>query len=693
MSILFNPSFYLAQNPDVLAAVARGETTAAQHFETFGRFEGRNPNAVFNTSFYLLENPDVLEAGVNPLTHFLVFGASEGRVPNASFVAREDFDWETYLLENPDLGEAGIDSLEAAYAHFAIFGFAENRPGVQTNDGGAIINGIPTATAGDTFRLTFGEDVEQGTAGNDVFDARLDANGSQTLQSFDILDGGAGTDTLNATLSFGVTPTTSNIEIVNARAINNVTLNAVNMSDIEQLWSDRSNANLTVTNLQASATLGMNAVAGGTIYNVLYAPGASGGEQALALQGAGTASTAATFSVTDGTTPVTDLTILALAGLNNLVLAGDLPGIENLTISGSANLSLETAGNFAAIQTVDASAYSGDLDLDISGAVVPADLESVVLGSGDNTLTIAGAHFFSAAELTVDLGDGDNTLVLAGVTTDANINDLAFTGDDLSVSGVTTLTFADNINLAADAVLDLDGITPTTIVFEGDLGGGAGLAIENFGSGEAIVFEDEAFISELTVEDSAADFSISFGEQSNIGVLSLPDVVNLTLALGDDDEPVTIGDLDAESLVTLTVTGADDLFLDFGASVEDLTTIDLSGHTGFAFIDVSDADLSAPLTILIGEGDLDYDPAGDTVREVFTFVGEDIGDIDIFAFTPGVGANADRLDFSQFEGISSLDDLDLVWDGFDTEITSDAFDGTITVFGADLTLSEQNFIF
>ena len=142
MAMSFNEAFYLENNPDVAAAIEAGLIPGAEwHFNNFGWQEGRNPNPFFDVSHYLSENTDVAEAGVNPLEHFLTFGASEGRKPFADFVSRDEFDAETYLANNPDLEEAGITSPEELYAHFATFGFAEERPGAQTNDGESITEG------------------------------------------------------------------------------------------------------------------------------------------------------------------------------------------------------------------------------------------------------------------------------------------------------------------------------------------------------------------------------------------------------------------------------------------------------------------------------------------------------------------------------------------------------------------------
>jgi seryl-tRNA(Sec) selenium transferase len=114
----FDEAFYLAQNPDVAAAIEAGVVgSAEEHFNTFGFREGRNPNPLFDTSHYLSQNPDVADADVNPLEHFNAHGDSEGRSPNPLF------DAAFYLQQNPDVAEAGINPFE----HFLSFGASEGR--------------------------------------------------------------------------------------------------------------------------------------------------------------------------------------------------------------------------------------------------------------------------------------------------------------------------------------------------------------------------------------------------------------------------------------------------------------------------------------------------------------------------------------------------------------------------------------
>ncbi|HWX51503.1 MAG TPA: calcium-binding protein [Roseomonas sp.] len=118
---LFSTTGYLSANPDVAAA----DLNPLEHFRTFGWKEGRDPSAAFDVQHYLAQNADVQAAGINPLEHYLAFGAAEGRAvaPAVGSVIVNDFDAEYYLLANPDVGAAGLDPFE----HYLNFGAREGR--------------------------------------------------------------------------------------------------------------------------------------------------------------------------------------------------------------------------------------------------------------------------------------------------------------------------------------------------------------------------------------------------------------------------------------------------------------------------------------------------------------------------------------------------------------------------------------
>jgi hypothetical protein len=389
---------------------------------------------------------------------------------------------------------------------------------------------------------------------------------------------------------------------------------------------------------------------------------------------------------------------------------------------------------------VAAADFTGDLEIDLSGS---STLESVVTGAGNDDVTVAVGELAAAKNLDIDLGEGENTLsVVATAALDAaDLTTLVFTGDDLSISGVSTLAIG-AITLTGDGTLDLDGIAPSALVFEG--------AVDV--DGNTLLLDNTAAALDITFESTVDNGTLDFGDAAETVVLTAEGVtggttlveltgealVDLTVnaeadadfdvaataaaleavAINANEDGITItstinGDAAEEtSLTSLSLTDASeagDAEFDITlVNTLNLATIDLAGGVDTVFtIDASLAAFAGTVTINIGDFGvdadgvvsaaalLDYtaDTAG-TLREVFKFVGEDFGNVKITDFLAGVGGNADRLDFSAFDGVDGLDDLNLAVNGSgDTVITSDAFEGTITVVGVDLSTDAFNFIF
>ncbi|MBZ9557601.1 hypothetical protein KGQ96_05945 [Halomonas coralii] len=126
----FDEAFYLSQNADVAAAVARGEITALDHYRDYGAHEGRDPNALFDESGYREANPDVdaaiqrgeLDSGYQ---HYQAWGWQEGRDPSAWF------DLDVYLESHADIAEAGVEPL----GHYLQHGYDEGRVVTAADDG------------------------------------------------------------------------------------------------------------------------------------------------------------------------------------------------------------------------------------------------------------------------------------------------------------------------------------------------------------------------------------------------------------------------------------------------------------------------------------------------------------------------------------------------------------------------------
>lgn len=151
----FDPAYYAAANPDVVAALGEDAAALELHYHRFGVAEGRAANTreaaqkqskepvsfeEFDAAYYAANNPDVVAAfGSEPkvlYAHYLRYGAEEGRAANAKEAAQkqskepvsfEKFDAAYYAANNPDVVAAFGSGPKALYAHYLRYGAAEGR--------------------------------------------------------------------------------------------------------------------------------------------------------------------------------------------------------------------------------------------------------------------------------------------------------------------------------------------------------------------------------------------------------------------------------------------------------------------------------------------------------------------------------------------------------------------------------------
>ena len=102
---LFDPAYYVEQNPGVAAA-------PLVHYLERGESEGRRPNPFFDPAFYRDHQADVVASGMGMLAHYARFGGFEGRA------ASEEFDTAWYVSTYPDVGLSGLHPL----LHFLALG-------------------------------------------------------------------------------------------------------------------------------------------------------------------------------------------------------------------------------------------------------------------------------------------------------------------------------------------------------------------------------------------------------------------------------------------------------------------------------------------------------------------------------------------------------------------------------------------
>lgn len=466
-----------------------------------------------------------------------------------------------------------------------------------------------------TGSLTADVDDLTGTANDDTFSAPLTVAGTQTLQNFDTIEAGEGTDTLNATLLGNAAPTLDSVEVINARAINAATLDLTNAEGVEQVWSDRAQANLTVSNVGEVVTVGAKDIAANAAHttNIQYTAGtvAATATQAIALENANlTLDIEQAGANLDSVRNVS----IASAGEANVVdfenqdlLAN--ANVQNLTITGAGNLEI-AAANAITAGTVDASAATGDLELTVADAAAGnlatgVTARTVTLGSGDDTLNVAGA---TLASNVVEGGEGTDTLVVDG-TSATLVNDLV-----ANVSGFEVLNLA-GLDQAVSAATFRNVGFETLVITDAAAGSVTNLTAD---SDVTLVDADGGNTQDtitLAVTGAANDDAASFGftvagddgSDSNYAV-TIADVENVTVTTTNADADVyqqtTLAITSAE-LENLTITGDEAAVFD-GTGNAALESVDASGLT---VEDVTAGNFAATLTV--GDGVSVTGSAGD----------------------------------------------------------------------------------
>ncbi len=370
----------------------------------------------------------------------------------------------------------------------------------------AALNGTVIAVTnppviGGTFSLTAGVDTIVGTAANDTINA-LSVNSTtgapgNTVNAFDAIDGGAGTDTLNI-YTTGTENTTlpssavvTNVEIVNIynTAGGSASLaNAAAYTGVTQLWQIGATP-ASVTGLASTTTAGFD----GTTGAIGVAGNASATTASIALKGVSEESVVTvtgaklagvnlTGTVVDGPT---DANTTAGAIAVNATVGKD---VTTFSINSAVAATVTVAANGKAVTTVDASASTGAIT-----HVAAAGVTTLRGGAGAdaltiNTATVAAAEGVTAVSATVEGGAGKDTITVATTGNGATTVD-AGAGDDtvaINTRGSGKLT----VNLGDGA----DKFTATAAVAAGDMiDAGAGsdtLALSLVGSANIGAFSN-----------------------------------------------------------------------------------------------------------------------------------------------------------------------------------------------------------
>ena len=468
--------------------------------------------------------------------------------------------------------------------------------------------------------LTTGVDSLVGTANNDTFSAVLSdaALASDTFTTSDNINGGAGSDTLNLTVTGANTAvsvpiaTITSVETINVRALQTTaaqvtTIGAANYTGVTAINADRASSAVTITGLATGASTGVfgNAsvtngalIAGysatATGAATLNVSGGTVGTSAITLTGAALTSTVVNSTGATANelgaiaTPATStsLTINATAGMSGSFTTGAETAI---TVTGSAATGLALTGANDGVQaavvigtpvttvkTVDASAMTnGGV-----GMTVVAAMTSFKGGQGTDKVTTAAITSTTAS--IIDAGAGTDTLVIAASSdvdsatkaakyANFEVLDVVATTVDMALFTKSAIT---NIKVGGNATL-----TNITTAQTGNIDVYAN-ASANFGvKGASDVGQIDTL--KLNVSDNiAASNTITLANITAAGVENI--AVNAV-------DKVTISSLTGSAAMTgMTFTGGAATSVTTGAlGINSNTAIDASALTGTFTFDAS----------------------------------------------------------------------------------------------------------
>jgi hypothetical protein len=412
----------------------------------------------------------------------------------------------------------------------------------------------------------------------------------------------------------------------------------------------------------------------------------------------------------------------------NVVALGDDADVD-ITDGGA----LGDAAEFAALTTVNVTA-ANDATLKMTGragqvfvaGVKQVESFIVDVGAANAFATSSGNITFTSGDLAagfiatsysstgVSAGGRDNNAA-ADVASDLNASvDLSAsvpTSLGVPLGNTVTVTWEtagakDQLNVlsavpSAGTTITSPGLGLTTLVTPGadeipQIDG------KGFEAVETITVDAQGGDADVELTDVYGAFTldVTATDDANVDLFNT-NATSVTVTAGPglgDTATVTVGGdtVGNAALVTLTVSG-DRADVTLSDDLSSFTTLDVSGVVTNLVADTSGAEFVVGagqfIEYLIGatsDGDdltVDVDFTGNLdAREVYNFVGGDIGNVEITDFTAGADPLAgDRLDLSNFA--NGAGQLVFTQVGGDVEITDIAggvgdFDGTITIVGA-----------
>jgi len=308
----------------------------------------------------------------------------------------------------------------------------------NTDTAGTVGVSINLAAATDVVSTTSADPAFKSTANDDTITAPLYA-------ATNVIDAGAGTDKVMATVGAGVTVATDglkNVEQLFAKATAGVTVDVANAKELTQVWNNASGFALTVDKMMLSTTAGVKGADNGSVFNFAGATGPSD-TATLALDGATNAA---------GTTDIALIETLNISNTGSSKVDLKIADTTKIVVSGTG--AVEAVFTTATkVSDIDASGLAGSLKSDVTTLQALASVKGGTLG---DMITVDVDS--NTVALKVDGGAGADTLIVA-----ENGVGNGFTVDLTGGAGPDTFRFTDtgNVKTASKADFAKDLITIT----------------------------------------------------------------------------------------------------------------------------------------------------------------------------------------------------------------------------------------
>jgi hypothetical protein len=434
------------------------------------RFAGQNNNTIINSIYQSLFNRDAEPAGlaffvdalnkgtlnINNIAIAILDGAqgNDKAILDSKLASADLF---TKAIDTPAEVGAYIGNAAAAAGRAFLAGITTTTPATAAQADTAVAGIVSSGAAGNTVTLTAGADAVSltGATGLKTSDLNDTINGTTAglWAANDSINGGFGTDTLNATIGADVVVAVDglkSVEIANITSTGGWKVDVANAKDTTQVWNVASAANvLTVENVALTTTVGMkDSISGNAIFKFA---GATGTADAATL--------ALNAAVGSGTAVIDDIETLTVSTTGTSTLTAiNGTTLKTVTVTGSGTLT----SNFATTVETISNTGTGNVTTDLTALNA---IKTFTGGTGKDSVTLDGVH---TNDVTINVGAGNDTVTLTAgdstkavtitlgagndqLTTGAPLGNVAAATDNNTKLLATLITVAD-FNKAEDAI-------------------------------------------------------------------------------------------------------------------------------------------------------------------------------------------------------------------------------------------------